>query len=502
MRSAVTKSCYFQVSARALLLGGLLSSAAIAQAPAEQVAPPKPTPAVAPAAAPTPMQTARPSKPAAKDESTTSSVSVRMPKVEPSTTTSTRPMTSSRNMMKEAAPSPAYKTLYTPAPSAAPAPLPPTYVLEASSDGSTIYIFGEISNGLTVKFQKLLIANPQAKLLVLNSNGGVVLEGAAIGKIVRDRGMETYVEDYCASACTSILAAGKKRTLSPQAHVGFHQSRNSSLYGWQQKDTTSIFGDALFRVSYTDSKIDPKFITKALSTPFSTMWYPTQQELLAANVITAASDTRTLTLPVSFKMTRADVANKLLQKPFWQKALQADRALTNRAIGHVWSTALLRKAIVPDSSVGMRYILNSFDTRLAEMPDAILNDYAAIMTEKSSRLRDYCFSTGYAPLLPDNDADVATMRGQDFLLRMMVAKPAAKKMADDEALLLSAGLVIADHAVNDSVFQANVPTKICAAHTALMKQVTALVPAESARMMRALIVAGQIRTNKSATGDF
>jgi hypothetical protein len=498
MPKYVPHACQMLFPAQAvILLAGLFPMAALAEVPALQVARPKPVMTVE----------ARP-EPSRRESDEKTVVHKKPKKLSPSKNMQSasypalRPSRPIPATQMPATQMPATQMMVSAPPSSeprppAPPPAPPPFLVDVSPDGTAIFVYGGIEYGLTAKFRKMLEQNPTVKTVVLNSRGGLVVEGAAVAKIVRDRGLNTHVDDYCESSCTPILIAGKSRTISAHAIVGFHRAHNTNGLGWQQTKTNSAFGDAVFKLSYSDSKIDPKFIAKALATPHATMWHPPAEELRAALVITAPAQDRFFQSPVSFKLIRADVMSDLLKIPFWQKAMQADPARTTRAIGFAWTTALVRHAATVEWTTGIWYILDSFEQRMAEMPDDVISEYASLLSDNASRLRDYCFNRTYAYHVPTQVA-----RSDDFVIQLMSAKPTVKRMSDDDALLVAVRYVIAEQASSDMLYPSSVPAQICASPITQMKQISSLPPAESARAMRAMIVASQLRASKIATGDF
>lgn len=61
-------------------------------------------------------------------------------------------------------------------------------------------------------------------VVLMNSNGGLLLPGLEIGKAIRLKGFTTVVPEgfQCASACALAWLAGTPRFMSPNGRVGFH----------------------------------------------------------------------------------------------------------------------------------------------------------------------------------------------------------------------------------------------------------------------------------------
>jgi hypothetical protein len=76
-------------------------------------------------------------------------------------------------------------------------------------------------------------ADPVPFILVkLDSPGGDVAEAMQIGRLIRQRFMNTMVDEQqeCASACILILMAGVARMPQPSAHIGLHRPRFDPAY--------------------------------------------------------------------------------------------------------------------------------------------------------------------------------------------------------------------------------------------------------------------------------
>ena len=63
------------------------------------------------------------------------------------------------------------------------------------------------------------------KTVVLHSPGGSVRDALAMGRLIRQKGFATEVENgrYCASSCPLVFAGGAERRAGPKAAIGVHQ---------------------------------------------------------------------------------------------------------------------------------------------------------------------------------------------------------------------------------------------------------------------------------------
>lgn len=153
--------------------------------------------------------------------------------------------------------------------------------IKISKDGRTVYFSGGLRTGSADQALQVLQAAPQARTLVLDSYGGRIAEAEVLAREVQARGMDTYVEKLCASACTYVFLAGKQRAATPNAKIGFHQPSFPGLEGEMLRHETEKMLN-----HYRAAGLPENFVQRVGITPASSMWFPTQRELQAANVVT------------------------------------------------------------------------------------------------------------------------------------------------------------------------------------------------------------------------
>lgn len=102
----------------------------------------------------------------------------------------------------------------------------PFSVDDAHSD--IISLNGEIDAGAALNFRRAAEAAPNAKLVVLNSPGGVVQIALLIADDVHERKLATYIPNKagCYSACAFIFLAGVERQVDGE--LGVHQISSAS----------------------------------------------------------------------------------------------------------------------------------------------------------------------------------------------------------------------------------------------------------------------------------
>lgn len=161
-------------------------------------------------------------------------------------------------------------------------PIGPMASVAVGAGGRMIRVTGLLSAGIADEFENVLEKSPRATLLVLDSDGGRIFEALRIAEVVRRRGLNTSVEEHCASACTLMLLAGKERSARRLAQIGFHQP---DFPGISEAERSEFI--AQNRRDYVEAGIAEDFIDRAMTTPPSEMWYPSHSVLVEAGVLTS-----------------------------------------------------------------------------------------------------------------------------------------------------------------------------------------------------------------------
>jgi hypothetical protein len=129
------------------------------------------------------------------------------------------------------------------------------------------------------------------KTVVLHSPGGSVQDALRIGKLIRDKGFSTEVENgkYCASACPLIFAGGVERRAGEKAAIGVHQvfaapgsvvAANAN--GMEQAQRLSAQCQKYLR----DMGVDLGVWVHAMETPKDELFYFKPDELLSLKLAT------------------------------------------------------------------------------------------------------------------------------------------------------------------------------------------------------------------------
>ena len=144
---------------------------------------------------------------------------------------------------------------------------------------------GDIEFGATRDFVSILAAHPGIQTVLLESDGGVVVEARGMANTILDKGLNTRVESDCYSACTLIYISGRARSLGDQAELGFHQYRLETPYYYPWVDPVS---EAIKdKQRFARQNVTPTFLNKMYSHDHESLWIPSHAELAQAGVTTS-----------------------------------------------------------------------------------------------------------------------------------------------------------------------------------------------------------------------
>jgi hypothetical protein len=125
-------------------------------------------------------------------------------------------------------------------------------VYDGKPELPVIGINGAIEEADVDRFQGLSSTRNNA-LVFLRSGGGKMAPALRIGEMIKAKGYNTVVKDYCVSACALIWLAGSKRFMTSSAHIGLHQAYNTT--GQADGMGNAILGSYLTRLGLSYSAI-------------------------------------------------------------------------------------------------------------------------------------------------------------------------------------------------------------------------------------------------------
>lgn len=130
--------------------------------------------------------------------------------------------------------------------------------------------------------------------LLLESPGGSLDEGIALGKAVRLKGLRTLTRDTCASACALVFLGGTERWLvGSGARIGFHQAART--HEREEKSCEATRQDRSFRemrryLGWVDPAHADRLIETIMRTPCTTIAFVAGDEALALGVATHVAE--------------------------------------------------------------------------------------------------------------------------------------------------------------------------------------------------------------------
>jgi hypothetical protein len=124
----------------------------------------------------------------------------------------------------------------------------------------------------------------------LNSPGGALEDAMAIAELIREKELDTLVEDgaFCASSCPLILAGGMNRVAGEKSAIGVHQfyAAGDEIPGPAQAMSDAQATTARITRHLTEMGVDPALWLHALDTPPRALYYLSPEELREYKLVT------------------------------------------------------------------------------------------------------------------------------------------------------------------------------------------------------------------------
>ena len=198
-----------------------------------------------------------------------------------------------------------------------------TKVYTGSTTTSTFVLRGDIRDGDLARLQAQTAKVPagQRIALLLDSGGGSIAEGIAIGRYIYATKITTVAIQGpgCHSSCSFVFLAGRdinteqpSRIMVKGAKVGFHQGRISELpdrsYTAQDINTATQVGQVIVKqvnAYFAEIKADPEFLTLFLSAPNSTVTLLNELDALRLGIYVMEPLSKKLLTPDQFAQQTA-----------------------------------------------------------------------------------------------------------------------------------------------------------------------------------------------------
>lgn len=140
---------------------------------------------------------------------------------------------------------------------------------------------GQLEFGTTRAVREVLAATPNVRIVQLDSRGGRVAEGLALGRLILDRNLDTLVSGECSSACVTAFAGGNRRLIGPQARVGLHSAGGNGVSAAHVDDANRRSDEFI-----AARGVDARVLAQGAATASDDIWFPTHAVLLAAALAT------------------------------------------------------------------------------------------------------------------------------------------------------------------------------------------------------------------------
>ena len=130
---------------------------------------------------------------------------------------------------------------------------------------------GPIDAGFSERLRFALDSNAAARVLEVESLGGLSDQAYKAAQLLNDRSIKVRVRGRCASACALMWASSNNRVLVEGARIGLHSSRTERepprlLRGAVQRYSSRLAEAALSNAGFSD-----ELIKRALNTPPDSM---------------------------------------------------------------------------------------------------------------------------------------------------------------------------------------------------------------------------------------
>lgn len=244
-------------------------------------------------------------------------------------------------------------------------------------DGRSLLLRGGINDHTADGLEEALRGAPGVKTVVLESNGGWIRQGRLIGEVIARRGLDTYVETECTSACTIAFLAGKDRAIAPGARLGFHAFRGIGKVPSLETE----------RAVYGEAGLGESFIRRVANTPHESVWYPGVQELLDQRVVTRRSLGGETAAMATTTRTRDEVRDAFLRRGSYALLNQHHPERFDAIVDAAWR-ALQQKRIDREVLAAARRELTAFTRQaLLAADDATILSYVILLADQAEQLR-------------------------------------------------------------------------------------------------------------------
>jgi len=157
----------------------------------------------------------------------------------------------------------------------------PPATVQLDTRSNQLVLEGGLEFGSTRAVRDALDANPNVRIVRLESRGGRVAEGLALGTLLRDRSVDTFVNGECSSACVTAFAGGARRIIGNGARVGLH-SAGGAGFSADTVASANRRSDQFIAARGVDQRV----LEKGAAIANDQIWFPSSQVLLSSGLAT------------------------------------------------------------------------------------------------------------------------------------------------------------------------------------------------------------------------
>ncbi|HTD17353.1 MAG TPA: SH3 domain-containing protein [Chthoniobacterales bacterium] len=379
----------------------------------------------------------------------------------------------------------------------------PAYQIQVLPGGSEIEFRGGLRAGSAKELERILAAVPRAKVLHIESPGGRIFEAEQMMQLVRQRNLTTYTSEYCLSAATLVLMAGKERVIEANAKVGFHAGSFPGLTAEQQRES-----DVLLQSIMHSAGVSQQFVDRVLRTPPDQMWYPSFEEMRLAGVITSQSFGERFAVPWAQSDEEIDkMVEEIGEQPWFRTMRQLEPTVYGHMINE-FTTAIKSgksegEAIASVRATAATLMETYFPAASDEALLALLqNEWIAILSRYGNSNSRACIAAlggspdstiDFARAFPGWDAS-KELELADLVMRTgasKVARPVNQAAAGEDLQRIFKSLAATygnDLQLLDKQNEwMNNSAKVCDILLAMYQQIAALSPNRAANIVRYLV---------------
>ena len=155
---------------------------------------------------------------------------------------------------------------------------PAAITLEA---GGRLAVQGDLEFGTTRAVREALAAHAGVRTVRLESRGGRVAEGLALGRALADRNVDTLVLGECSSACVTAFTGGARRIIGPRAVIGLHSAGGNGV-SLANVDRANQRSDDFMAARGVDARV----LAQGAAIANDAIWFPSHAVLLASGLAT------------------------------------------------------------------------------------------------------------------------------------------------------------------------------------------------------------------------